>query len=322
MLKVSIAMTTYNGEKYLNDQLISLHKQTRKADEVIICDDRSNDGTVDIIKIFIKANKLENIWKVYVNDLNLGHNKNFLACASMTTGDLIFFCDQDDIWYPEKIEKMVAEFEKNNNIKAMSCRISTIDSRGDQNNSLFTRTRMGNGNLEKINILKQIRDNMSSGLTLAVKRDLFEYVKPIILDNNLPFDLPFGLFSSANGSYYILWQPLVYHRIHSNNTSTPKLNLKSRIDDVGFQISGREERIKLLKTFEEISDNKLAEQDRMKLHHAIATLQKDLNNLKQRNVIALFIAIFSCNPMINRQISVINFIVAILGDYSKLKRSE
>ena len=319
MIKVSIAMTTYNGEKYLYEQLVSLLQQTRKADEVVICDDRSNDSTVIILKKFIEENKLQEKWKVFVNDVNKGHNINFLDCANMTTGDLIFFCDQDDIWYPEKIEKMATEFEKNKNIKAMSCRMSTIDSKGNSNNSFLIKIRMGNGKLERIKFNKQVRDNISGGLNLAIKRDLFDYAKPIILEKRLSYDLPMGLLSSATGNYYILWEPLVHYRIHSQNISAPKFELKSRIKNVDHQIAGRKQRIKLIKSCASILENILSIKEQKNLIQAIGILEEDLKNLEKRKAIPLFFAIFSFNPVINRQISMINFICAIFGDYTKLK---
>ncbi|MCB2296777.1 glycosyltransferase [Clostridium tagluense] len=319
MSKVSIAMTTYNGEKYLENQLISLLEQTRKADEVIISDDRSNDKTVAILKKFIEENNLQKTWKVQINDINKGYTKNFLDCANMTTGDIIFFCDQDDIWHPEKINKMVSEFENNKNIKAMSCTISIIDSQGNIKNSLFNKIRMGNGKLQKIEFSEQIKNNMSGGLTLAIKRELLDYAIPIILENKLPYDLPMGLLSSATGSYYLIWQPLVYYRVHSENVSTPKFTLKSRIKNVEHHISGRKLRIKLMKACAQVLDGKLSEKDKKHLYKVIGSLENDVINLEKRKVIPLFFAIFSFNPMINRLIAVVNLICAIFGDYSKLK---
>lgn len=321
-MKISVAMTTYNGEKYLYEQLMSLFMQSRKANEVIICDDRSNDKTVEILEKFIAENRLENIWKVCVNSFNKGYNKNFLDCADMTTGDIIFFCDQDDIWHKEKINKMVSEFEKNENIKAMSCRITTIDEHGNNNNSLFIKSRLGNGKLEKIKFSKQVRDNMSSGLTLAIKRELFDYAKPIILENRLCYDLPMGILASATGNYYILWKPLVYHRLHAENTSTPKYTLKLRLKSIDYHILSCNRRIRNMKSYADILKDKLTLKDNKNLYKAIKILEKELKCLEQRKVFPLFFAVFSINPMINRQRSIFNFVYSVVGDYSEEKNLE
>ena len=95
-MKTSVVISTYNGEKYIIEQLDSLRKQSRPADEVIIADDCSSDHTVDIVKQYINQNKL-NSWQVIVNDHNKGWRRNFMETMWNATGDLIFPCDQDDI---------------------------------------------------------------------------------------------------------------------------------------------------------------------------------------------------------------------------------
>lgn len=319
MLKISIAMATFNGEKYLYKQLMSLLHQTRRADQVIICDDKSNDKTVEILKNFIQEHNLEAVWLVHINDINKGHNRNFLDCASMTSGDIIFFCDQDDIWHPEKIEKMAAQFEINRDIKAMSCRVSIIDSHDNLRNSLFNIIQKGYGELEKIKFSKQVRDAMSGGLTLAIKREVLDYAKPIILAEELPFDLPMGLLTSATENYFILWKPLVYYRVHQENVSAPKFTLKSRVKNIDYHLSGRKLRIKLMKSCAEVLKDRLIDKDKKNLTKAIVSLEKDVISLEKRRIFYLIPAIFSFNPMINRLVSVTNLICAIWGDYSKLE---
>ena len=87
---ISIAMTTYNGEKYILDQLISLRDQSKKPDEVIIVDDCSTDSTPLLTKKFIKENKLEN-WKLFLLKKNIGYKKAFQTAISKTNGEIIFF---------------------------------------------------------------------------------------------------------------------------------------------------------------------------------------------------------------------------------------
>jgi len=312
-------MTTYNGERHLNAQLISLMKQTRKPDEVIICDDGSSDRTVEILENFIDENNLRGTWIVNVNNTNKGYNKNCLDCANMTSGDVIFFCDQDDIWHPEKIYRMTNEFEKNNVIKAISCGYIFIDAQDNKKRLLFNNLRVGNGTIDKIEFSKQVRNNMSGGLVLALRREFLKYVTPIIIKHDLPYDLPIGLLAAAMSGYYILWEPLLYHRVHSSNTSEPRFDLRSRISDVDHQISGRKMRLQLLKTCAEVLDNELSEKDKIHLHHAIRSSEKDITNLEERNIFRLFLSIFSLNPMLNRLIGITNLVCAILGDYSRLK---
>ena len=101
---ISIAMTTYNGELYIERQLYSILNQTLSADEIVICDDRSKDKTVEIVKAFIERTRDRRILLIE-NQQNLGYTRNFYKAISMTTGDYIFLADQDDERHPDKLER-------------------------------------------------------------------------------------------------------------------------------------------------------------------------------------------------------------------------
>lgn len=99
--KISVVMTTYNGEKYICNQIDTILNQTLPVDEIIISDDNSTDSTLEIIKEY--EAKYPFI-RSYTNEISLGPNGNFRKAFSYATGDLILPCDQDDIWYPNKVE--------------------------------------------------------------------------------------------------------------------------------------------------------------------------------------------------------------------------
>lgn len=111
-MKISIAMATYNGAKYLQEQLDSFILQSRLPDELVVCDDGSSDETVDILKEF--ASIASFTVRVICNKNNLGYTKNFEKALSLCSGDLIFLSDQDDVWFKNKLEVVeqvfVAEF--------------------------------------------------------------------------------------------------------------------------------------------------------------------------------------------------------------------
>lgn len=109
-LKISVAMTTYNGERFLREQLDSLVAQDRRPDEVVINDDRSSDGTLAVVEAFRREAPFE--VSVQINDRNLGYTQNFGAALARTTGDIVFLCDQDDRWLPGKIARIVRAFEE------------------------------------------------------------------------------------------------------------------------------------------------------------------------------------------------------------------
>ena len=103
-MKISIALCTYNGAKYLEEQLESIALQTRVPDEMIICDDRSKDSTLEILRTF--AARASFPVNIFLNEKNLGSTKNFEKAINLCTGDIIFLADQDDVWYPDKLEKI------------------------------------------------------------------------------------------------------------------------------------------------------------------------------------------------------------------------
>jgi glycosyltransferase involved in cell wall biosynthesis len=112
-MNLSIAMATFNGVEYIDEQLASLLRQTLLPDELIICDDGSTDGTLDRIHAFQKIAPFS--IKLFNNCITLGYAQNFAKAISLCSGDIIFLCDQDDYWYHEKIRKIKDIFQSSNN---------------------------------------------------------------------------------------------------------------------------------------------------------------------------------------------------------------
>jgi len=107
-MKISIAMATYNGAKYIREQLESLASQTVKPSELVICDDGSTDKTLEIIEDFAKFSPF--IVHLHRNPKRMNYASNFLKAASLCTGDIIAYCDQDDVWLSNKLEKCSTPF--------------------------------------------------------------------------------------------------------------------------------------------------------------------------------------------------------------------
>jgi len=117
-LKVSVAIATYNGAQYFEQQLTSILGQDVVPDEIIICDDASTDDTQGIIEAIASKYK-DLICQVY-NDVNIGYTRNFEKAIALATGDVIFFSDQDDVWFNNKIRLVYQLFEQNPNIAGIS----------------------------------------------------------------------------------------------------------------------------------------------------------------------------------------------------------
>jgi len=102
-------MATFNGEKFLHDQLSSLSRQSRRPDELVVTDDCSTDQTLKVLKKF--QTEAPFAVRLSVNERRLGYAENFLRAASQCKGDLIAFCDQDDVWMENKLERCLQEFD-------------------------------------------------------------------------------------------------------------------------------------------------------------------------------------------------------------------
>lgn len=106
--KISVALCTYNGERFLGRQLASMQQQTRLPDELVVCDDCSTDSTIEILNDFAASAGFP--VRIIRNDQNLGFVANFERAIRLCQGDLIALCDQDDIWYPTRLERSQQEF--------------------------------------------------------------------------------------------------------------------------------------------------------------------------------------------------------------------
>lgn len=108
-MKLSVALCTYNGEKYIAEQLQSILKQSTPVDEIIVSDDGSTDNTLKIAGEILRESGIPH--KIVCNRPSKGVSANFLSAMKMTSGDYCFTCDQDDIWKDNKVEVFAAEAE-------------------------------------------------------------------------------------------------------------------------------------------------------------------------------------------------------------------
>lgn len=225
MSKVSVALATFNGEKYISKQLHSLLFQRRTIDEVIIVDDASTDKTAYIVRYFIEKNQLLN-WHLYINEKNIGFLKNFKSAIEKTTGDIIFLCDQDDNWCKTKVDSMLNRFESDDRIKAIYSGFNIID---ENDNVVHARQKMfhSNNNLikfriepfetVKIDLSTICKYNISPGCTLAFTRE----VKDIYLEKTKSIcvhDWEIALIAAFLDGLYFFNTPLTQYRVHSSNT--------------------------------------------------------------------------------------------------------
>ncbi len=107
--EISIAMATYNGAAYLEQQLESLAKQRLLPGELVVTDDGSTDGTIALIEDFARCAPFP--VRIVKNEVRLGYRGNFIKNSTICGCDLIAFCDQDDVWHPEKLQEVSKAFD-------------------------------------------------------------------------------------------------------------------------------------------------------------------------------------------------------------------
>lgn len=181
-MKISVVIATYNGEKYILKQLESLYMQRRKPDEVIICDDMSWDGTVEVINKYIARKQLESSWHVYVNTERLGYSGNFFSAVRKAAGDYIFLCDQDDGWFEDKIKEMTDIMEQNREIELLCSEympfVHGVCWQQSQNFKKIGAKKMYyNNNLEKLEFNKDTIAAGMEGCTMCFRKSFFDTVE-------------------------------------------------------------------------------------------------------------------------------------------------
>jgi glycosyltransferase involved in cell wall biosynthesis len=216
-MKVSVALCTHNGERFLREQLDSLIAQTRRPDELIICDDASNDATGDIIQKFAREAPFP--VQVQINLSALGTVKNFENAIGSCKGDLVFLCDQDDVWLPEKIDLLEQHFntESRTDLFFSNARLVDHQTRPELRD-LFAEIGFDQ---RKQRLVKNgraldvmLRANYICGATMAFRASFKQLLLPIPEFGPLIHDGWIALLLSAVGKVSFQRQPLISYRLH------------------------------------------------------------------------------------------------------------
>jgi len=261
---VSIAMATYNGEKYLRMQLDSILSQTYKNIEIIICDDCSTDGTVKILEEYRKEHGIT----YYVNERNLGYIKNFEKVLGYCSGEYIALSDQDDIWLNNKIEFLLNNIGDSPLIFSDACLI-------DHFGEIIAESFYGYQNIITRKYPDQFKyllfSNFVTGCTSLFKKEIIAKAIPFI--DSIPHDWWISLIASSIGNIVEVKLPLVLYRRHSNNAIGAK-------ESKGIKISVKNRKIKILKEIHipsEIIKALKSRCDEFSKFHNILEIENDLD---------------------------------------------
>lgn len=217
---LSLAMATYNGVDYLLMQLDSLRTQTRQLDEVIICDDRSSDDTQKMVTEYIDKYSLGDRWHFYINEKNLGYADNFHMALSKTTGDYVFFCDQDDIWCNDKVERMINIMEAHSEINVLCTDFEPFTSSDDAPSVPKARLKemKGDDSVEEIKFNKKNIFIGSLGCLMCLRRSFIDVAEKYWYSGWAHDEYVWKL-SQVMNSCYTYHRRLVKRRLHSKNVS-------------------------------------------------------------------------------------------------------
>lgn len=234
-MKVSIAMAAYNGEKYIIRQLESILKQTRLPDELIITDDNSSDNTVKVIDEYME-NHVQQLgsmkYRVEVHSVNKGYVDNFRYTMGCCSGDVIFTCDQDDIWEKDKIEKLCKLFEEHEDAQLIASGLRFIDSDDkiiDREYRPYNKEKC-NGQLCRIKLQEILEKNCFPGCTMAVRKKMIDEYLKIADANDMPHDWTMAIMACAEDGLYWYDEILINYRIHEDNT----LGLAAAASKLGY----------------------------------------------------------------------------------------
>jgi len=220
MTRISVALCTYNGARYLNEQLASIEGQTRLPDEVIACDDCSGDETVAILDSFAKNASFP--MRVIRNQSNLGFAKNFEKAIGLCTNEFIALSDQDDIWYPNKLEVLGGALVENPNAGFVCSDAALIDEDGKQLSStrwLRSPVRFLPRGASQFPILFStlLKQNIVTGSAAMMRASLKPVVLP--LSGRWAHDYWIAAVGTLSGNCGIgLTEPLMQYRLHPSQS--------------------------------------------------------------------------------------------------------
>ena len=206
-MKISVCIATYNGEKYIKEQLDSILPQLKIDDEIIISDDNSSDKTIEVVKK-IKDKRI----KIFINSKGQGYTKNFENALEKSSGEIIFLADQDDIWINNKVEISIKKLEKNDFVVS-DCKIVDINL-SILHKSHFKLREVKKGFIYNLFLTRYV------GACMAFKREVLEKSLPFPSNTKLTaHDYWICLISELYFDVGLIDEPLVLYRRHGENAS-------------------------------------------------------------------------------------------------------
>lgn len=249
-MRTAVAIALYNGKRFLKEQIDSLLAQTKVPDLIVCCDDGSSDGTMDWLENYVQENRLEELFCLIRNESNLGYVQNFYKALDLCDADVLFLCDQDDIWHAEKIERMCKVMEEKPECALLSCSHDLIDADGASITSLRYSQKSSRGDIRAISEKEIVTLFLWPGMTMALRRSFWNEIQADARAISAPHDRVLSLMAASRDAMFFLDIPLCSHRLHTSNSGGEEDSIKA--------VLGREFKIKELSTSLKWLDAQLA----------------------------------------------------------------
>lgn len=294
-MKTSVIIATYNGAKFIGEQFDSILAQSVQPDEVIITDDGSKDSTREIVQRYIDEHDLNGAWHLYVNERNKGYAKNFLDGAMLTTGDIVFFCDQDDIWTLNRINKMSEVMTDNPGINLLCSNLEPFYYEEDTYKWSDKDLEMmkTDNSLEKCELTPKYFHLQRSGCTMCIRKTFLKEIMPY-WTANWPHDDFVWKMAVVSSSCAILHFISMKRRMHANNATVIRIRTRQwRIN----QLHEYELQYASLKKFAE--KYKINNEKREIIRRNIDSVGKRINVVEKRYLwdwINLYLNYSNCYP--------------------------
>ena len=256
---ISVALCTYNGERYLRQQLDSILNQTLAVDEIVVCDDASSDGTPAILEQY--RLRFPGLFRIVRNDENLRSVRNFEKAISLCGGDIIFLADQDDAWVAAKVADYVTFFDAHPAIRVLASNGFYMDeaSATAEKYALWDVPEFLREQQIPFDYLDLIVTlcNIATGASMAIRKEILPEILPFPLVEGLHHDAWIATIAAKNQGFELLNEKYFYYRIHREQqvgsvfyarTQREKKRLTELFDLANFELdfSSYKKRLKLI----------------------------------------------------------------------------
>lgn len=216
---VSVAICTYNSDRFLAEELESIAGQTVLPTEVVVCDDGSTDETLTILETWRKSVPFP--VKICQNAENLGYTKNFERAVSACSGEIILLADHDDVWMPTRVEAVCRAFAEDPELGLVTSDAQIIDADGVEQGMTLREfvTRMHLHDFWRFFFPDDVEMVLWTGCTMALRREFLPVCLPIP-PGMACHDIWFYVAMALSAKIAFLPEPLLKYRLHGKNNST------------------------------------------------------------------------------------------------------